>query len=220
MQKPAYSPEKNAQLLKHRIEELRAGLFQYDPVQLAARTGMAFIYLDEGQAEFHSVLWDREIMVSYPEYHINELTSGKECNVAQQALLLYYFHTADGTPPGDAWISFTELPDGRFYTQAFQGYTGDELKREFGDDRPAFEQAACALAGRKENLGDAAYSFQLLPQVSLLTVCWLGDEDFPTKYQILFSSNISHYLPTDACAIAGSMLTRRLIGARAGVIGS
>ena len=220
MQQPTYNPKKNAQLLNNRIEELRARLFQSDPVQLAARTGMAFIHLDKGQAEFHTVLWDRKIKVTYPEYLMYELPSGSECGIAQQALLLYYFHTADGTLPGDVWISFTELPDGRFYTQAFQGYTGDELKREFGDDRPAFERAACALAGRKENLGDAAYSFQLLPQVSLLVVCWLGDEDFPTKYQILFSSNISHYLPTDACAIAGSMLTRRLIGARSGAIGS
>lgn len=212
MNKPTYSPEKNAQLLVNRVEELRLRLDSYDPERLAEFTGTEFKFREDGQqGEFHTTLWNRRIKLTYPEFHAFEVPSGKECGPALQALLLYYYLTADGTPPGGTWISFTELPDGRFYTQAFQGYTGEELSREFGDDQTAFEQAAVALAGHKQDLGDSAFSFPLLPRISLLAVCWVGDEDFPTKYQILFSSNVRHYLPTDACAIAGSMLTRRLI---------
>ncbi|MFN2105113.1 MAG: DUF3786 domain-containing protein [Candidatus Promineifilaceae bacterium] len=44
----------------------------------------------------------------------------------------------------------------------------------------------------------------------MAAVCWLGDEDFPTSYRILFDRSIEHHLPTDACAILGSMLTTRL----------
>jgi hypothetical protein len=51
----------------------------------------------------------------------------------------------------------------------------------------------------------------MLPRVSLLTVYWQGDEDFPSSAQILFGVEVKHYLPTDACAIAGSMLTRQLV---------
>lgn len=60
-------------------------------------------------------------------------------------------------------------------------------------------------------MGDAAYLFQVLPLVSLLAVTWLGDEEMPPAYQILFDANVSHHLPTDVCAILGSMLTERLI---------
>jgi hypothetical protein len=125
--------------------------------------------------------------------------------------LAYYFHTSDGTPKSGNYIAFTELPDGQFYTQAFQGYTGGELVRVFGNDSGAFVGAAEFLGGRRELFGNAAYSFQVLPRVSIMVVCWLGDEDFPASYRVLFDSTINHHLPTDACAIIGSTITRRLI---------
>jgi hypothetical protein len=42
---------------------------------------------------------------------------------------------------------------------------------------------------------------------------WLGDEDFPSSCKVLFDESASHYLPIDACAILGGMLTRKIIAA-------
>lgn len=137
--------------------------------------------------------------------------ASNQANPLDQALLMYYLTTADGAPLTGNWISFSELQDGRFYIQAFQGYTGQELARAFEDDRFAFEQAAQALGGTPFPLGDAAYAFQALPKTPLLAVYWQGDEDFPASCQVLFDSAANHYLPTDAYAILGSTLTRRLI---------
>ena len=69
------------------------------------------------------------------------------------------------------------------------------------------------LGGRQETLGDAAFAFQALPRVRLLAVGWQGDEDFPPSYRVLFDGNSHHHLSTDACAILGSTLTRRLMRA-------
>ncbi|MDL1911699.1 DUF3786 domain-containing protein, partial [Chloroflexi bacterium CFX6] len=55
--------------------------------------------------------------------------------------------------------------------------------------------------------------FQPLPRVPLMTTYWLGDEDFPSSCKILFDESATHYLPIDACAILGSMLTRKIIAA-------
>jgi hypothetical protein len=49
--------------------------------------------------------------------------------------------------------------------------------------------------------------------MSLLVVFWAGDDELPPAYQVLFDASASHHLPTDACAIAGSMLVRQLIAA-------
>jgi hypothetical protein len=213
VQKSSYTPEKNASLLWNRIQQLRAGLRDRNPARLSLDAGMSFAALSGSGGEFHFSLWEKPVAITVPEYRAYEPSSGKDCSAAQQALLMYYLSTADGTPAGENWVSFTELPDGRFYTQAFQGYSGDELMRTFGDNREKFERTAESQGGLMQSLGDASFAFRLLPRVSLLAVCWLGDEDFPTKYQILFNSNVHHYLPTDACAIAGSMLTHRLIAA-------
>jgi hypothetical protein len=40
---------------------------------------------------------------------------------------------------------------------------------------------------------------------------FLQQIDNPTSYRILFDANVSHYLSTDACAVIGGELTRRLL---------
>jgi hypothetical protein len=86
-----------------------------------------------------------------------------------------------------------------------------------GNDEGGFAAAAGAIHGRELStggqLGDRAFAFRALPHVSLLVVCWLGDEDFPPSYRLLFDGAAKHHLSTDACAILGSGLTRRLIRA-------
>jgi hypothetical protein len=112
------------------------------------------------------------------------------------------------------WIAFNQIPGGMFYAQAFQGYTGDELAKVFGNDSEVFMDANEKLGGRREFFGNLAYSYQVLPRVPIMVVCWLGDEDFPPSYRMLFDSNAEHHLVTDAYAILGSNLTRRLIKAK------
>jgi hypothetical protein len=88
------------------------------------------------------------------------------------------------------------------------------LVKTFGNDIDAFSRAARQLGGQPEPLGDAAFSFRVLPKIALLSVAWQGDEDFPPSYRVLFDGGNGRHLSTDACAILGSTLTRRLIAKR------
>lgn len=195
---------------------MRQELRQIDPADLAVRTGAS---LKKGEGEVVGLslrYWDQEVTLAYPEL-IGRDENGNSLNSFDQAMLGYYFTLSDGTPLSGNWISFFDLPDGRFYAQAFQGYSGNELAKFFGNRIDAFEEAAQGLLGQKPwlaaGVGDKAFVFQVLPHVSLLAAAWLGDEDFPPSYRILFDASVSHHLSTDACAILGSMLTRRLIKA-------
>lgn len=194
-----------------RVGELRDEMLDRDTAVLAANTGSTFTATDPGQGQFGLPFWDKNIILNWPEFTGCNAQSGTALSTMDLAMLAYYFHRADGTPPAGTWIAFTELPDGKFYTAAFQGYTGNELVKVFGNDLNAFVQAAELAGGRKETFGDAAYAFKALPHVRLLAVAWQGDEDFPPSYRILFDGHSSHQTSTDACAILGSTLTRRLI---------
>jgi len=88
------------------------------------------------------------------------------------------------------------------------------LLKTFGDDAPAFETALQNAGGERLSFADVSYAFQVLPKLALLAACWLGDEDFPSSYRILFDASASYHLSTDGCAILGSMLTRQVIRAR------
>ena len=194
-----------------RVVELRDELQGRDPAVLAANTGSTFTPKEPGQGEFRLPLWGQEVIVSWPDFVGYDAQSGVVLPTMNMAMLAYYFHISDGTPPAGTWIAFTELPDGKFYTAAFQGYTGNELIKVFGNDLASFAHAAELAGGQRETFGDAAYAFMALPHVRLLAVGWQGDEDFAPSYRILFDEHSGHHMSTDAFAILGSTLTRRLI---------
>lgn len=192
--------------LAGRVQELQADLAQRDLSALSHACGGVLV---DGRLQMR--VWQTAVTISAPHFVARAAETGEALDPLTQALVAYYLYTADGMPPANQWIAFTELPDGRFYTQAFQGYTGRELTQLFGNDVVRFAEAAVALGGTAVTFADAAFRFQALPRVPVLVVCWQGDEDFPPSYKILFDAHTPHYLPTDACAILGSMLTRRLL---------
>jgi len=195
------------------LTEIRSILIERDVNQLAQCTGAIYQINEAGEGLFQLPVWGEMTTVTHPDFVAYSSGTRQSIDVVNQGLLLYHFLTADGTPEAGNLISFTELPDGRFYSKAFQGYTGSELARHYKNDLASFREAAQHLGGLPQNLGDEAYAFKLFPNVTLAAICWLGDEDFPTNYQILFDASVTHHLPTDACAIAGSLLTRKIIKA-------
>jgi len=208
---PAAGPSQLAQ----RVEDMKARLGTLNPELLADRIGAVYAPVKEGAGVFRLVYWGREITMFYPEFVCLDAESGRELGLMDQAMLAYYLSTSDGTPLTGQWIAFSQLPDGTFYTQAFQGYTGGELAKTFGDDADYFARAGTSVAGNiplpSDAPGDKALAFQVLPNVGLLVTCWLGDEDFPTSYRILFDAAAGRHLTTDAYAIMGSMLTKKII---------
>jgi hypothetical protein len=197
--------------LGDRVDEIRDQLKRKNPERLAACTGAIFTPTGEHSGEYRLSFWSREVLIRFPDFLGNFTDTGEAINTFDLTMLAYYFERSDGAPMSGEWIAFNQIPGGLFYAQAFQGYSGDELTKTFGNDSDAFMDANERLGGRREFFGNLAYSYQVLPRVPIMVVCWLGDEDFPASYRILFDSNAHHHLVTDAYAILGSNLTRRLI---------
>jgi hypothetical protein len=196
-----------ASKLKNRIVELRKQLLNKSLPELADRSG-ADLY-NNNILRLH--LFDKKILISFPELIVSEEKTGAILPDATEALLLYYLITADGTPLEGRWISFGDLPDGRFYERAFQGYTGVELIKYFGSDLENFESSGTKLGGLRIAYGDSAFAFHILPRVMIAVIFHRGDDEFDSSCRLLFDASTSHYLPTDVCAILGSLLTRKFL---------
>jgi hypothetical protein len=119
-----------------RVNELKEDLSQKKPSYLAAATSAEFRPRDSDKGEFSLLLWGNEVYLSYPGFSAQDQRTGNH---------LSQMDTSDGTAKTGRWISFSELPDGKFYNQAFQGYTGQRLARSFRDDMATFEYAATSL---------------------------------------------------------------------------
>jgi hypothetical protein len=191
------------------MHELRSTLQLRDPGLVAARSGISYLTFGPDRGEFHFPFWGKAVTFTWPNL-TGYSDTDDELPPIFQALLLYYLLTADGTAPTGKWVSFADLPDGRMYNAAFQGYSGDEIVKAFGFDLIAFRSACLKDAGKPVEVGSASFVIQALPNLPLLVTYWLGDEDFPSSCKILFDSSAAHYLPIDGCAIAGSMLAGKL----------
>ena len=190
--------------IEPRIDEARSALAAIPEKELARRSGA--VHRD---GRLSIPVLGHATSVHLPEL-VAHAADGSVCPEETQILLLDYLIRSDGASPSGEWIGFQELPNGGFYRQAFQGYTGDRLVQEIGGDIEAFRRAAKALGGEAVALGDAAYAFRVLPLVPLAVVWWDGDEEFPPNATVLFDRVAQHSLPTDGLAILGRMLCRAL----------
>ncbi len=196
--------------LEQRIEVLKIELLRGDPHEIAQRSGIQYLESNPGQGGMHISFLGIPYCLTWPGLEFSASTSEFVAPVIQ-ALFLYYLPTSDGTLLIGEWVSFADLPGGRIYDPAFQGYTGKELVRAFGRNINSFGSACVAAGGVQIQVADDAYRFQALPRLPLLAAYWLGDEDFASSCRILFDHSVSHYLPIDACAVLGSLLTRRIL---------
>ncbi|MGQ9501880.1 MAG: DUF3786 domain-containing protein [Anaerolineae bacterium] len=157
----------------------------------------------------------RDYVISPHDFSVHSAIDLREASSFISSLILTYLANADGTPPAGHWIGFRELPDGMFYVQAFQSYSGGRLVRELQGGLAAFHCAAQRIGGEALVLGSAAYAFEVLPRVRLAIVYWEGDDECPAQAQVLFDRNASHYLPIDGLAILGSQLVSMVLKAAA-----
>jgi hypothetical protein len=191
------------------LDVLRSEILATQPSRLAANCGG--ILIDQ---QIHLAYWGQSVSISLPDLRAWKVKDGVECSVYDAGMLLYYLREADGTPMADHWIGYRELPGGSFYSQAFQGYSGDRLARTFGEDSDGYAQAARALDGTAlTGLPGLAYSFLPLPCIRLAAILYPGDEEFAARGSVLFDAAASHYMTTDGLALLGAGLVGRLIKA-------
>ena len=197
--------------LAQKVIDLRHDLCGADPNVLAMRIGANFATDPDGKSYLDIPFWGKPVHISFPDLVAYDPSGAQELSTSTQALLLYHLVTSDGAPLQSRWVSFAELPGGRFYNQAFQGYSGNELVRAFGNDIQAFNRACTQINGISESAGDAAFRFEVLPRLPVLLVYWQGDEDFPPSIKVLFDPSACHHVPVDVCASVGGSVTGKLI---------
>jgi hypothetical protein len=191
------------------VKEAQAKLREIDRAVIADRSGATIDQEGCLRVEFLR----REYVIDHTEWTVKRVEDGTTPPSLMQSLILTYLVTADGTPPSDRWLGFRELPNGLFYAQAFQGYTGAELVRDLNGDVAALRRASEKLQGAPLAIGDVGYVFQVLPCLKLAVSMWAGDDEFPSHAQVLFQETAPHYLMTEALAIVGSLLIGQIVKA-------
>jgi len=189
------------------LELLRAEIRTTQPGRLAANCGATLV-----DQQIRLTYWGQSVGITWPDIKAVKLPDVAKCSVYDEGMLLYYLRQADGTPIADHWIGYRELPGGSFYSQAFQGYSGDRLSHTFGEKPEAYVDAAAHLEGvALTALPGIAFAFLPLPRIRLASILYPGDEEFAARAAVLFDAAASHYMTTDGLALLGAGLVGRLI---------
>jgi len=197
--------------IRPRIERARQTLREVDPVYLADYCGGK---LQDGTLQLS--LLTTPLKISTPEF-IVQSNAGAICPEETQILILDYLLFSKNrsmrrldTP---YWIAFQEIPDGAFYAKAFRSYTSDVIMGRLDGDTDRFRRISMRIGGKAFPMGDASFSFQVLPGIYLAIIWWAGDEEFPAYANVLFDQFMARALPIDGMAALGRLLCRQFLAA-------
>jgi hypothetical protein len=198
------------------LEMGKKGLKESDPDLLAGFADVPIQREKGGKISFLIPFLGDRVVVEWPDFKFQSANTAKELPVQQQILLLHYLQgawTSKGSRIIGEWIAFQDLPDGRFYLDAFQRRAKIPLVQVFGEKPERLVEIACAAyVGKPADQGDFSVIITALPLVPVALVLWKGDEEFPPEGNILFDRSITRIFSAEDVAWLSGMVVYPLAG--------
>ncbi len=194
----------------------RKQLFDKDPALIAQLSGAEIKKDESGMTTLFLDFLNRSVGISWPDLNCSYVENKKELSIQQKVLLGHYLCGAlasGGAPLTGKWIAYQEVPDGRFYLDAFIKRAKNPLIQGFGDDpNRLIKLASMAYKAEPFDHGDVSVVIRALPLAPIVLIIWKGDDEFPPEGNILFDQNISHIFSAEDIAWLAGMTVYPLIG--------
>jgi len=119
---------------------------------------------------------------------------------------------ADSQPASETHnlISYSQLPGGVGYNNAFIRRAVQPIERTFGSDAESLWKAAKLLDSEELSHGDCSVKIRALPLVPIVIILQSATSEFPASGTMLFDSSASTYLSTEQLAMLGELTSARL----------
>ena len=191
-------------------------LLKIDPEVIAGKYGAVVKKENDEIKAFSLVFLNRTINISWPELEFSYDESDGEIHIQQQGLILHYLcGICSIEKPGVAgeWVSFQDIPDGRFYMDPFIKRAKTPLIQTFGNNPDKMKEIAKkAYKAEDIDFGDCSVLIKALPFVPVVLVIWEGDDEFPPEGNLLFDKSISDILSAEDIATLAGMVVYPMIG--------
>lgn len=165
------------------------------PESVVQQTGCAW---DPVSQTYTLTVWNHEYQVELSQRRIVAQegappTFGEYLHL----FILFYLIKAQKKQVSGTWVSEKDLVGGAAFFRGPHILPVDQITDRVKNDLGLFEKICKGLGGRPVNFADAAFSFQITPQIPVAVLYWQGDEDFPAEAKLLFDSTIEAHLPLD-----------------------
>ncbi|MBW1996326.1 MAG: DUF3786 domain-containing protein [Deltaproteobacteria bacterium] len=201
---------------KQALQLGRKELTGKNPDLVARLSGAEIIRDKDGGTTLSLAFLNEDIRITWPEIRICRADPKRELAIQQQILILHYLHGAwadNGPGLTGEWCAFQDIPDGRFYLDAFTKRAKAPLLKAFGAKPERLIEVAKAVYDAEPfDHGDVSVQIQAFPLVRVALIIWKGDEEFPPEGNILFDRNISRLLSAEDIAWLAGMIVYPLMG--------
>ncbi len=155
-------------------------------------------------------IWDDLYFIDLTKEKItHKLTNAPPPHEYFDLLAMYYLLSKKETVLTGEWISEKDIPGGSTFFRGPHKIPTDLITEQINNDLHNFKNRCEQLGGTPINMADAAYCFSITPDIPVVVLYWVGDEDFGAEAKILYDRSVAELLSLDILfALAVGVCTR------------
>jgi len=198
---------------KKAVELGKQDLSGQNPQQVTDQSGAVLETDTKGNPFLTLDFLGKRVGITWPDCVFSFVGSDDEVSLQEQVLILHYLNSPAGSRVVGEWIAYQEVPDGKFYLDAFYKRAKNPMVQAFGEKPELLlNLAAEAYGARPSDQGDVSVVVQAFPKVPVALIIWRGDDEFPPEGNILFDRSISGLLSAEDMAWLAGMIIYPLMG--------
>jgi len=195
------------------VEMAKKKLTGKNPKRLAGLSGADFKTDSNDNVVLNLDFLGKTVTITWPDLCFFFEGSDQEIPIQQQILILHYLNGSERSGIENKWIAYQEVPDGKFYLDAFLRRGKYPMLQAFGNQPELLAKLCKQIYGaRPSDHGDISVVVQAFPMVPVALILWKGDDEFPPEGTILFDRSISGILSAEDIAWLAGMIIYPLMG--------
>ncbi len=176
-----------------------------DPFDVCER---AFCEYEE--EKYRITIWNEEYLIDPHARTVDYLGQQEPPHAYLNIFILNYLLKSQRLSSSCEWVSEKDFPGGVTFFRGPHLLPTEQVSLCVGDDLKKFTRICASQGGKRLDLADSSYSFQILANVSFAVLYWVGDEDFPAEVSLLFDKKISAFLALDTIYALAVEICHRL----------
>ncbi len=129
-----------------------------------------------------------------------------------ERVIWYHYLLGDGPKKlRERHINYKQVPGAAIYNDNFIKRAIDPMVKTFSDDLELFVKLGLEMGGKKDSLGHASFTLNVLPHVPLTYVLWQGDDEMPSNGNILFDESAIEWMCAEDLVVVASLPVYRML---------
>jgi len=186
----------------------------HKPEEMAAKSRAKY---DSEKKQLFLTYLNREYVIFYPDGRItlkdDNSNSSRDSNddLSEKMIIMSYLMRCTNSGFTKKWVPFRELEGVGHTYDGFSLLGVNKLVEFFGDNGELFSKAGDKLGAKKYSSGDIGLEIDILPNVPVVLILWLKDEEFKADASILFDYSATKELHVEDLAALCSMVANEMI---------